>query len=252
MLDYIYTHLDTMSNAVIARGLHSVDFSHAIAHYPQNILLLDPSQEGGEYDMHTGLRYYHGRESVATYFQQVRRRRPEDELKWIDFNDVGMLKELSALEISELLYLGHMKTHLHSPFFYKLQNNFVFFEYQEDVTKIYYRYLDEFYRMFGNKITRTVLEKLNDRKTFFKRSTPVEKIDINLLQELRPILQNGVVFCFAQQEVVNREYTIPIYIVEDSLWKIKDSHYQNEDVIGRLIYNTLTRQWRLEKDDFLY
>ena len=53
-----------------------------------------------------------------------------EEIKWIDFSDVTMLKELTPLEISELLYFGHMKNSLHSPFFYKLQNDFVFLNLQ--------------------------------------------------------------------------------------------------------------------------
>ncbi len=52
-----------------------------------------------------------------------------------------------------------MKTHLHSPFFYKLQNNFVFFDLQDGLTRVYYRYLDEFYRILADKITRVCLRQ---------------------------------------------------------------------------------------------
>ncbi len=71
-----------------------------------------------------------------------------EEMKWIDFNDYEMVKELTPLEISELLYFGHMKTHLHSLSFYKLQNNFVFFDLKDARSRVYYRYLDEYYRIW--------------------------------------------------------------------------------------------------------
>ena len=70
-----------------------------------------------------------------------------------------MVKELTPLEISELLYFGHMKTHLHSPFFYKLQNNFVYFDLKDQRSRVYYRYLEEYYRILADKITHIVLEK---------------------------------------------------------------------------------------------
>ena len=73
-------------------------------------------------------------------------------MRWIDFTDLTMIKELSALEISELLYLGHMKTHLHSPFFYKLQNNFVYFDLGDDLLRVYYRYMKNFIAFWPNKL----------------------------------------------------------------------------------------------------
>ena len=78
-----------------------------------------------------------------------------------------------------------MKTHLHSPFFYKLQNNFVYFDLKDQRSRVYYRYLEEYYRILADKITHIVLEKINDRLSFFKRPTPVSKLDLNLLKDLR-------------------------------------------------------------------
>ncbi|MGE9502105.1 hypothetical protein ACQP3D_27360, partial [Escherichia coli] len=91
----------------------------------------------GEYESHTGLKVIRGTENIQRFFSSSRNRRGFDELKWIDFTDLTMLKELTPLEISELLYFGHMKTHLHSPFFYKLQNNFVYFDLNDQLNRIY-------------------------------------------------------------------------------------------------------------------
>lgn len=128
MTESVYVHIDTTSNAVLTKGLTATDFANSIVHFPQNLLLLDPSASAGEYESHTGLKVIRGTENIQRFFSSSRNRRGFDELKWIDFTDLTMLKELTPLEISELLYFGHMKTHLHSPFFYKLQNNFVYFD----------------------------------------------------------------------------------------------------------------------------
>ena len=251
MVELIYVHIDMTSNAVVSKGITHSDFTHSIVHHPKNLLLLNPSAEEGEYDMHSGLKIIRGEDYVNQYFSTTYRRKANEEIKWIDFSDVMMLKELTPLEISELLYFGHMKTSLHSPFFYKLQNNFVFFESVDQMTRIYYRYIDEFYRILADKITRVILEKVNDRKTFFKRGIPVEKLDISILNEMKMILQEGVVFCFDQMDIKGKEYHIPIHVVEDSLWKTKNFAYRSEPVIAILIYNTAKRSWRLvHEDDF--
>lgn len=62
---------------------------------------------------------------------------------------------------------------------------------------------------------------------FFKKATPVEKLDFNLLKELRGIMQEGIVFCLTQEQLIDRTYTIPIYLSEDAglktRWSIKKS-----------------------------
>ncbi|ELZ4692654.1 hypothetical protein UL350_001125 [Enterococcus faecalis] len=249
MLDLIYVHIDVTSNAVLSKGITHSDFVRSIVHHPQNLLLLDPSAEAGEYDMHSGLKIIRGEESVNRYFQSLQRRWMTEEIKWIDFSDVTMLKELTPLEISELLYFGHMKNSLHSPFFYKLQNDFVFFEFTDQMTRVYHRYIDEFYRIFADKITRVVLEKVNQKKAFFKRNTPVEKLSPELLKNMKGILQEGVIFCFQQTEVDKEEYRIPIYLVEDSLSKMKNTSYQKEEILATLVYNSEKRIWHIEQEN---
>lgn len=249
MVDLIYVHIDVTSNAVLSKGIAHEEFMHSIVHHPNNILLLNPSADEGEYDLHTGLKIVKGESNVNDYFSALRRRKLNEEIKWIDFSDVTLLKELTPLEISELLYFGHMKNSLHSPFFYKLQNDFVFFEFADNMSRVYYRYIEEFYRILADKISRVVLEKVNDKKTFFRRGTPVDKLNSDLLKEMKPILQEGVVFCFHQTEVKGNEYQIPIHIVEDSLWKTKNFVYRNEPILATLIYNTAKRSWRLKQEE---
>lgn len=249
MLDLIYVHIDVTNNAVLSKGIAHEDFTHSIVHQPKNLLLLNTAADEGDFELHTGLKMIRGQESVQEYFTSIQRRRVNGDVKWIDFSDISMIKELTPLEISELLYFGHMKTSLHSPFFYKLQNDFVFFEIMENMTRVYYRYLDEFYRILADKISRIVLEKANDKRTFFRKSTAVEKLDAELLKEMKPILQEGVVFCFDQMNLKGKEYQIPIHIVEDSLWKTKNVVYKDEPLAATLIYNTTKHSWKLELEE---
>ncbi|MFV0559913.1 MAG: hypothetical protein ACK5NA_04275 [Enterococcus sp.] len=254
MADSIYVHIDTTSNAVLTKGLNANDFSNSIVHQPKNLLLLDPSSSYGEYDAHTGLKTIRGSENVAKFFRSLHDSRDTDDLKWIDFTDLTMLKELTPLEISELLYFGHMKTHLHSPFFYKLQNNFVYFDLANDLSRIYYRYLDEFYRILADKLTFILSKKINIKKNFFRKDIPTSRIDSELLKEMRSIMQEGVIFCFDQIGLENNQYKIPIYVLEDYVWKTKGNQYRKEEIIATLIYHADTQKWHLnyESEDFSY
>ncbi len=210
--------------------------------------MLDPSASAGEYESHTGLKVIRGTENIQRFFSSSRNRRGFDELKWIDFTDLTMLKELTPLEISELLYFGHMKTHLHSPFFYKLQNNFVYFDLNDQLNRIYYRYLDEFYRIFASKLSSILSDKINVKKSFFKKETPVEKISVELLKEMRNLMQEGIIFSFDQVGLIDGKYRIPIYVIEDYIWKLKGTRYREEEIIATLIYSVTDRHWQLVED----
>ncbi len=248
MTDGLYVHLDSITNSVLSKGITNIDFTHSVVERPSNLLLLDPTSVEGEFESHTGLKIVRGREQVEEYFSLIRKKR-NLQTKWIDFNDIDFLKQLTPLEISELLYFGHMRTQLHSPFFYKLQNNFVFFEMAEGSTKIYYRHLEEFYRIIGDKITRILLEKLNDRKSFFKRAVAVEYMSDDLIKQLKPIFQEGVVLSFSQSELINKTYTIPIYVVEDRVKKLEERSYKEETKIGALVYDANKRNWHLYQEE---
>ncbi len=72
------------------------------------------------------------------------------------------------------------------------------------MTRVYYRYIDEFYRIFADKITRVVLEKVNQKKAFFKRNTPVEKLSPELLKNMKGILQEGVIFASNKRKWIKK------------------------------------------------
>ena len=144
-----------------------------------------------------------------------------------------------------------MRTHLHSPFFYKLQNNFVYFNLGNETMRVYYRYLDESYRILASKLTRIVLEKVNDRRSFFRKGSSVAPLDGELLKELYPILQEGAIFCLSQSEMKNRVYSIPIFLSDEKGWRRSPKNYKKEQQIAEITYDTAKQLWTLdiENDD---
>lgn len=247
MSNFIYVHIDNVSNAVLTQGFSAADFHHGIIHQPRNLLLLDPSNDMGEFEAHTAMKIIRGSEAVENYFQTADRKKISGN-KWIDFTDILMLKELSAIEISELLYFGHMKTHLHSPFFYKLQNNFAYFDLQDGLTRVYYRYLDEFYHVLSEKLTHLVLEVLNTRRSFFQKPKSIKPLPPDIIKKLGDIMKGGLAFSLSQTEFKNKKYQIPLYLVEDT--RIRKGHLVlHEDAfIGNLIYYSNKQAWELAVD----
>ncbi len=113
---------------------------------------------------------------------------------------------------------------------------------------IYYRYLDEFYRIFASKLSSILSDKINVKKSFFKKETPVEKISVELLKEMRNLMQEGIIFSFDQVGLIDGKYRIPIYVIEDYIWKLKGTRYREEEIIATLIYSVTDRHWQLVED----
>lgn len=243
IVENLHVHLNTTTQAVLGKGFSMIDFSHAINQYPQNLLLFDPNIDIGHYNRPTNLRMILGRENVASYFHAVRKKEKDQKLKWIDFTDENMLKELSPIELSELLYFSHMKKPLHSPFFYKLQNNFVYFEYSGDFSKVYYRHLDEFYRILANKLSRLSFNKLNYRK-FFKKGIVTDKPSLSVLRNLKSIFAEGIIICFTMASMKLNKFSIPIYTRKDALWSFKNLEQKSDILLlAYLVYDFYEKMW---------
>jgi len=245
----IYVHLDGISNSVLTKGLGHKDFDRYTIHRPKNLLLLDASEQEGEYEAHTGFRVIRGQENVDRYLSNLNYS-TRREIKWLDFEEYDTLKRLTANEIAEILYLSHMKMQLRSPFFYKLQNNYAFFETEQEVMKVYYRNIDEFYQSLAQKITDKVLYQLNaNRSLFSKRYTSMTPLPSNIVKELKSIMQEGTVFEFSQVGLNEGIYKIPVHVVEDNLRKIESDQLFLEEKVGVLTYQHQEKSWDFNTTD---
>lgn len=244
----VYVHLDTTSNSILARGITLTDFALSVPETPHNILLLDPNAEIGEFEPHTGLKIVRLQDAAASY---LRGSHASTSLsKWIDFKDVSLLQQLTPMEIAELLYFSHVGRQLHSPFFYKLQNNFVFFEQKEGHTKVYYRHLDNFYHVLAGKLARSLEFVLNRRQSFFRPKVQVAALPASLVAQLKAAFQEGVLLAFSDLKVAEQEISIPIFIVEDRLRQVEATCFSNENQIASLVYSLASGKWYLVQEDW--
>lgn len=240
--DFIYLHLDTISNSLFARGLAVDDFSASLLEVPEHILLLDANETEGEYEPHTGLRVVRGKTAVTRYFFQ-KSKQNDAQLKWLDFKDLDLLQQVTPMEIAELLYFGHMMSQLRSPFFYKLQNKYVYFEKPGDITKVYYRRMEDFYRLISHKISDVVFQKINKRKGLFKATINISPIDPEVIKELKVSFQEGVILDTRQTYLLNDLYVIPLYLGDDRVKVIDGRHLKEENRVGEISYDLSTDNW---------
>ena len=245
MKDLLYVHIDAINNSVLSKGITADDFYQSIKTPPKNLLLLSDVTDDGEYESHTGFRII--REPQVDNFLKQYHKKQATGLKWIDFSDLQLVKQLTPIEISELLYFGHMNTHLHSPFFYKLQNNYVFLNVNEQVNKIYYRRMDVFYQILAQKLQHKMyLNLMAKQKGFFKKHIEVSEINLELIKQMRPFLEEGIVFHFRTIYMQDSSCIVPIYLVEDKLRSIDEMTYTRDKLIANLRYSQKNHNWHLD------
>ncbi|WP_373471385.1 hypothetical protein [Carnobacterium alterfunditum] len=243
-----YVHLDTITNAVLSKGFTMNEYKDAVKRPIKNILLLNAPKGVGELDPHTGFRMIRGIARIQEYFERSQHV-IDDSSKWIDFESVELMRQLTPVEISELLYIAHAYTHLHSPFYYKLQNNYIHLTLPEAMTKVYYRNLDQFYSLLSINITTNMEKKVNDKrnKFIFKKTKMITRIPVSEVKDLLPLLKEGVVFSFKKLKIKQEIYEIPIYLAEDRL-KFVDRDFPEKDLLGNLCFDEKNQNWFFKEE----
>lgn len=247
--EYTYVHLDSVTNAVLSTGITQIFDNYTSNNLPKNILLLEFSEGIGELDPHTGFRIIRGTANVKQYLDRLFKGE-KIPAKWIDFESLDLLRELTPVEISELLYIAHAYTHLYSPFYYKLQNNFIYLTMGDNFKKVYYRKLEQFYSLLANHLTENLEKKVNGKKTIFQKPKKIEPLSYKTTLNLIPMLKEGIVFSFKQMTCEKEIYSIPIYLVEDRLRAIHD-HFDDKDLLGNICYDASQKEWYLNSEKSL-
>lgn len=245
--EYIYVHLDSVTNSVLSRGLTFFNYEKTVHTKPQNLLLLNDAKDIGEFDLHTGFRMIRGAQKVQDFFDAYKKGTygMQYQLKWVDFESIELLHELTPVEISELLYLAHAYTHLHSPFNYKLQNNFIYLTMSDGSIKQYYRDIHLFYTMLAEELTKQLKERSIEKKLLFKRAKPVQPVSLELIKSIVPLLREGVCFSFKQLNVEDDICEIPIYLIEDRVRSLYEDH---NELLAYLCFDYKKQSWFVKEE----
>lgn len=242
----IYIHYDTVGNNVISKGIVNQNKNSLLKRLPHNLLLIHPAAKAGVYDRFTGFRIVKGQEAVKEFLDNGMKS-PDSLGAWIDFANMEMLHQLTPVEISELLYIAHAHNYLHSPFYYKLQNNYIYLSLPNHFTKMYFRYLEEFLDQFADSITQRMQKKVNEKRRFFQKEKVIAPFIVERKKDLVTLFREGVCLSFRQLEITDGVYQIPIFVCEDNL-SLVDQPFDQEDRIGILSYDSNSEEWNLQSE----
>lgn len=246
----IVIYLDTVTNSVISKGISLTDFMQGIGNkrLPSALLLLNSKFDVANLNPHTKFSFID--EADKTKSLAISLDKQTTNFSWLDFEEEEMLNQLTGQEIAEILYLGHRGTHLRSPFYYKLQNEYVYLTLDEgERNKVYYRDITRFFEMLAAVITMRVNAVQHKKSLFGKiRSTRANKLPVGLMRTLRPLLKEGCVFDFDLSERTKTEVRIPLIIKnsDDDSASILDEEMTEVNIEKWLTYSLKNDEWSLE------
>lgn len=241
----LYIHYDSVSNHVLTKSIAFHLSALPQSEIPQNLLLLNGKSSLATHDPYTGFMWVKGRKNVLAYLQGVEEGK-EAPSNWVDFDSIDFVHQLTPQEIADLLYISHAKTHLHSPFFYKLQNNFIYLSLENGYSKVYYRKIEQFLPILSAQVQIEMTDILNEtpKFLFFGSDKVASAISIEALKEMMPLYREGISLAFDKVTKKEDSYEVPIFLTEDRY------HYADKEVtqnvrIGQLAYSETYQNWKV-------
>lgn len=247
---YIYANLEKLDNLVFAYGIDQSDFVHGIKRLPANIVsLVGVDDDEHAVNAHTGLNVINEENEIRRYLLQSH----PLPIKWLDYDEVGDLDFLTATEIAELLYLGHMNRPIRSPFNYKLRNHYVFLQQRNGGIKVYFYYISAFSHVLNAAIIRHTLAAYRGRRMFM-RSLSVPRVPEAILKQLVKLMADGLFIYFDQAMVRQRQLLVPVHteLVNDDIEVFDPGRHEEmrrTHNVGTLAFNLSTGKWALRVQD---
>ncbi|MFD1420463.1 hypothetical protein [Lactiplantibacillus songbeiensis] len=247
---YIYANLEKIDNLVFAYGIDQSDFVHGIKRLPSNLVsLVGVDDDVHAVNAHTGLNVINDENDIRRFLLQSH----TEQVKWMDYDEVGDLDFLTATEIAELLYLGHMNRPIRSPFNYKLRNHYVFLEQRNGGIKLYCYYLSAFSHVLNASILRHTLAAYRGRRMFM-RTISVPRVPEPIIKQLMHLMSDGLFIYFDQSMVRQRQLLVPVHteIANDDIEVFdpaRNDDGQHTHNVATLTFNLVSSQWGLTIHD---
>ncbi|RHW34860.1 hypothetical protein D1B31_19550 [Neobacillus notoginsengisoli] len=246
--DLIYVHLNQPAQYVMSCGIEFREFAAAFSEFANHLLLLKHQFDDGDFNRHTRFEYVPrerigklAREDIHAY----------GDFCWVDFAEEEGLNELNGQEIAELLYLGHLKHHLRTPFYNQLDNRFVYLAHDDGwFNKTYYRSFTDFFSMLGYVIPLK-LGDLKLEKTLFgikkRRSYPI--VNKELLISLVPYMKEGICISIKDAELQRGRVEIPVWVIGDfaNMDDMVEAYSQSvrKPCHAKIVFDKKTKEWKL-------
>ncbi|WP_125574086.1 hypothetical protein [Levilactobacillus huananensis] len=247
--NFIYLNLEPVTNMIYSLGISPADFLNGVPAIPDQLLLLSAEADNDtEINPHTRFLTLIGQTQIRRYLLG-KHDRP---VKWLDYTHGDDLDFLLPNEIAELLYLAHMDTHIRTPFYAKLQNDYAYLSLRDGFYKIYYRHLNSFDHILEVSIKRH-LRAMHNNRWVFARPLAISDVPHEILLQLIQGLADGMIIAFDQLVERHRIYVIPIRAIthpeRQGTWYSQEEVYADSREVASLRYDLATREWALSIHD---
>ncbi|MFC3799226.1 hypothetical protein [Cohnella sp. GCM10012308] len=198
---FLYMVYNENEQSVTSTGIEFADFVHALPIGINHILLLDSGYAEGEF--HAGLRMEYVRKErlQALYKENVY---AYGDFCWVDFEEVAVLNKLEPQEKAELLYLGHFKQPLESPFFEKLCNQFVYLAHDDGwFNKVFYKNAE----LYTGMLRQLVANRL---KTYGLDTPP---ITADVGEQLKLFAKDGLLIESSRLVKSHTGVEVPLHVI---------------------------------------
>ncbi|PWF99310.1 hypothetical protein [Levilactobacillus bambusae] len=244
--NFIYINLEPISNMIFSFGISPADFLNGIPTVPDRVVLLrGDHRESNAMDPHTRFETVEGQPQVRAFLIGRQNVMP----KWIDYSGSDDLTFLMPDEIAELLYIAHMDSHIRTPFYAKLQNEYVYLSLHDGFLKVYFRHLSYFNHVLDVSIKRH-LRTIHNSRWRFGRPLAVADVPDPIILQLTRVFSDGIIIAFDRMLERNHEYQIPVLMVpnpeRETSWHTQEDVYSGAKLIANLNYNQITRAWKLD------
>ncbi|WAA09256.1 hypothetical protein [Fervidibacillus albus] len=240
----IYLFVNRHDHYVVSHGISFQDFVWNLNIPLRHILLLSNRFDESEYHLHTQLDYVSSDQLPNLLKKDARQ---FGDFCWVDFEDVFDLDELDGHELAELLYLGHMKRHLVSPFYKKLNNRFAYLTSNDGwMNKIYFQNWNDFYTCLGSMIPYKMKGiQLNGLFGAFRKKKEYPFIEKVILQQLNSLMTEGLVISFQSVSPSRNQLAFPFFVVGDfyDMEEMLENYHSLSKPKGYLLFDKKAKIW---------
>lgn len=243
--NFIYINWEQVNHVVISCGLSDADFASGIPSIPQHLVLIDGQNEGDRFNGHTRFQTVNGSTAVRQFLVAST---PYPKM-WLDFHEAEDLDLMMPNEIAELLYMVHMKTHLHVPLYAKLQNDYTYLTVSKLIRKVYYRDLSTFNHVFEVSLKRHLQAFHSSRWAMFNRPLTIGNLPVELFNQLAAVFSEGLLVGFDRTTERNNQYQIPLFAQRTNKhanwWREQADVYATTELVAVLTYLINQSRWEL-------
>ena len=161
---------------------------------------------------------------------------------WVDYENDSQIKNISKIELAELLYATHMKKPISAYTWASLNNNFLYLSHDDSFwVKVYLKDVDDYKYVIEHKI----------RKELKGKRRSIEPISECILNSVFDFCKNGAVFDFENMVETGMGVGVTIYKVGDvglNAANIHNKFDEQKRIIANEIfldYNSRSKKWRI-------